>query len=67
MKKQLLATLVTGALAASVQSVSANNQMSPMIVVGTTPSYSENNLAGSVDSITRDELAISHVDDTMDE
>ncbi|KGM06072.1 TonB-dependent receptor [Methylophaga thiooxydans] len=67
MKKQLLATLVTGALAAiSVQPVSANNQMSPMIVVGTTPSYSENNLAGSVDSISRDELAISHVDDTME-
>lgn len=67
MNKHQVATLVAAALAATpFQAVSANNQMSPMIVVGATPSYSENNLAGSVDSISRDELAISHVDDTME-
>lgn len=41
--------------------------VSPVIVIGEQINdYSEINLAGSVDKITRDELAESHVDNTME-
>ena len=37
-----------------------------MIVVGDAPDYSDTNLAGSVDSISREELAQSHINNTME-
>ncbi|MCX4193188.1 TonB-dependent receptor [Methylophaga sp. OBS1] len=66
MQKTLIASLLASLTIAPAQAETEANRMSPLIVVGATPSYETNNLAGSVDSISRDELAISHVDDTME-
>jgi len=67
-KKTLTATLVASALVPTIVFAEENEyrSMSPMIVVGAAPEYNEMNLAGSVDSISRDELAVSHVNNTME-
>lgn len=68
MKKNLITSLVLSALfpVGVLADESSSATISPMIVVGDAPDYSDTNLAGSVDSISREELAQSHINNTME-
>lgn len=72
MKLKLLSSFVIATLLPSVgfAEESQTINLSPVIVIGDTDTagdtYAEYNLAGSVDVITSDELAESHVDNSME-
>jgi iron complex outermembrane receptor protein len=67
MKLKLIVGLVSAALPLIAQADAESMNLSPVIVIGEQiNSYSEVNLAGSVDTITRDELAESHVDNSIE-
>lgn len=67
MKLKLLSGIVISSLFSATTFAEEAVNLSPVIVIGEQPtSYSDLNLAGSVDTITRDELADSHVDNSIE-
>lgn len=67
MKLKLLSGIVISALFSNIAGAEEIINVSPVIVIGEQiTDYSEVNLAGSVDKITRNELAESHVDNSIE-
>ncbi|AFI84529.1 hypothetical protein Q7A_1707 [Methylophaga nitratireducenticrescens] len=70
MKKTLISSLIVSALPLSVVVAETDNEpaarIDPLVVLGTRPDYADENLAGSQDIISREELSISHVNNTME-
>lgn len=70
MRKTLISSLIVSALPLSVVFAETDNEpaarIDPLVVLGTRPDYADENLAGSQDIISREELSISHVNNTME-
>ena len=70
MKKTFISSLIVSALPLSVVIAETDNEpaarIDPLVVLGTRPDYADENLAGSQDIISREELSISHVNNTME-
>ena len=70
MKKTFISSLIVSALPLSVVFAETDNEpaarIDPLVVLGTRPDYADENLAGSQDIISREELSISHVNNTME-
>lgn len=70
MKKTMTCSLILAILPLSVSQADditeASARIDPMLVLGTRPDYASDNLAGSLDIISREELAVSHVNNTME-
>lgn len=70
MNKLLVSSLIMAALPLAISSGNARAESSeriePLIVLGERPDYADQNLAGSLDVISREELSNSHVNNTME-